>query len=142
MIPKRNKNSVSREISGSEVRLLEMPPVSDSLPIKFKDTAYTVSKLGLTCGNCGASIPNEQAFGSVSQMVPAVVDLDLLGICPECQIATPFRIRVRSNRLVEWRDQSGEWQSYTVYAPSRHGVKHALKDLWTVMRERFLPFTG
>lgn len=57
-------------------------------------------------------------------------------------LATPFRIRVRSNRLVEWRDQGGEWQSYTVYAPNRQGVKRALKDLWTVMRERFLPFTG
>lgn len=120
--------------SATQLKLLDMPPVSDSMPFSFEDTGFKVDKLELTCGHCGGAIPTNQAFGSVSKMVPTVVDLDLMGMCPKCQIATPFRIRVRSNRLVDWRDTDGTWQSYTVYSPNRKGLRHALRDMFAAMR--------
>lgn len=118
------------------MKLLEMPAVSESMPFSFEDTDFKVETLELTCGNCGGDIPTSQAFGSVSRMVSSVVDLDLMGMCPKCQVATPFRIRIRSNRLVDWRDADGTWQTFTVYAPNRSGLKHALRDMFAAIKER------
>lgn len=128
--------SSKKQVTGDQIKLLNMPPVSQSLPIRFDDTGFHVKSLGLTCGACKASIPEEQAFGSVARLIPSVVDLDCMGVC-RCGTATPFRIRVRSDRTVEWRDADGQWQTYTVYAPNRQGLKHALKDMFSVIRERF-----
>lgn len=129
--------SEPKEATTSHMKLLEMPALSESMPFSFEDTGFMVETLELTCGHCGGDIPTSQSFGSVSRMMPAVVDLDLMGMCPKCQVATPFRIRIRSNRLVDWRDADGTWQTFTVYAPNRSGLKHALSDFFTALKKRW-----
>lgn len=126
-----------KEATPNHLKLLEMPAVSESMPFSFEDTGFTVDTLKLTCGHCGGDIPTSQAFGSVSRMLSTVVDLDLVAMCPKCQVATPFRIRIRSNRQVDWRDADGTWQTYTVYAPNRSGLKHALSDMFAAIKSRF-----
>lgn len=135
-VERNMKEKTTHQITDSQFKLLKLPPVSQSLPICFEDTGFSIKSLKLTCGNCGANIPNDQAYGSVARMISSVVDLDLMGVC-QCEVATPFRIRIRSDRTAEWQDVDGSWQSFTVYAPTRAGLKHALKDMFLAIMLRF-----
>ena len=114
-----------------------MPSVDTHFPIEFKDTGFTMKTMDFACGNCDKAIPIKDVRGSVSHLVPKVVDMDLVGACRHCGIATVFKIRVRSNRWCEWlNNATGKWESFKVYAPGVEGVKDSLKDMFTAIKHR------
>lgn len=125
-----------REATEKELNLLELPTVESLLPIIFHDTDYTVRTLEFTCGNCSTRLPLSAVRGHASRLIERVVDLELLGVCPACNVATPFRIRIQSDRTCNWLDSDGSWQQFTVYASNGQRLKHALKDMVGAIKKR------
>lgn len=114
-----------------------MPSVDTHFPIKFEDTGFTMETMNFVCAHCDKAIPTKDVHGSVSRLVPKVVDMDLLGMCSHCRVVTVFKMRIRSNRWCEWlNNATDKWESFKVYAPGVEGVKDSLKDMFTAIKHR------
>ncbi len=129
------------EANRREKALLAEPSIDGFLPFKFSDTGFCIQSLNFCCSVCGENIALRDIHGTNSNLVARVLDLDLIGVC-SCGVATPYRIRVHSNRWCDWLNSDGSWQHFKVYAPTWIGVRAALKDLRAVVGERFLGHRG
>ena len=124
------------EATRRQKELLEMPSVSKSFPHKFEDTGFEMNTLEFTCGHCNTSIPVDAVRGNVSSLVKTILDMELMGLCPKCSVATPFRIRVHSNRTCIWQDETGNWNEFTVFSHDLKGVKESFVHMLQALRFR------
>lgn len=125
-----------KEASNYQLKLLGMPSIAREFPVTFKDTEFKMETMTFSCGHCETNIPMADVHGTASQMIERVLDIDSIARCPKCEFITPFKIRVHSDRKCEWQTIEGAWKTFMVYAPTKTGVKMALKDMFKVIKER------
>ncbi|QOX80875.1 hypothetical protein FY034_17790 (plasmid) [Trichlorobacter lovleyi] len=131
--------SACKEATPRQIKLLEMPTVEGHFPFVFKDSGFKVEKLDFACNVCDAKMYPRDVRGIVSNVVPRVLDLDLVGVCPKCGINTPFRVRLHSDQMYDWQDDSGEWHRSKVYAGSLNGIRMAFKDMFAALKALIMP---
>lgn len=120
-----------------QMKLLGQPSISGQFPLTFEDTGFKMQTIDFTCGNCESPIPTDSVHGTISRLIKRVIDMDLMGRCTKCGMATPFKIRVHSDRRCDWfSTETGKWQSEYIYPPNRHGVKAAFMDMLKAIKQR------
>ena len=117
-----------------QLELLQLPPLSSYLPHQFASTGFHIESLDCRCSVCDTVISNDEVRGIVSNLLPDVMDIDVIGKCPCCGIHTPFRIRIRSNRIYEWQDEHGQWHQSKIYEADWSGLRSVLADFVGLVR--------
>lgn len=84
-------------------------PIASLLPITFEGSDVRWESCTVTCSICDIDIPAELTRGTLTTVIPSVVTVETIAICPACRRLIPGQpIRFRSDGAVEWV-QSGSW---------------------------------
>lgn len=128
--------------SAQQLKMLEMPTIESHFPFEFAEGGFRVETLDFSCNSCDAKMDMADVRGVVSNLVPRVLDMNLVGRCQKCGVVTPFRLRVHSDRVYDWQDDHGQWHKSKVYAGSASGVAMAVKDMFAAIKGRFFGQRG
>lgn len=86
----------ARVPNGRDRQLLEMPALTDKLPLRF-DNGFTIDGFGGICSECEGMIPLESTFGSITRPTPRMVVIEAIGVCRCCRRGTPFLLRMKDD---------------------------------------------
>ena len=121
---------VLRPIDDRTHRLLNSPPVMDHLPVVF-DNGFKVTEFSGSCIKCDQSIGRNYMLGTVSRPFPFVAVIEARGVCPQCRIATRFKMRIKEDGRAEYLDANGSWAYQYFRKPSTFRRALALlKWIW------------
>ena len=88
--------------------LINSPQLNEMLPVNFPN-GKSLLEFGGECAGCGKEIPAPFLRGKVVFQLDTLVLVEAVGICNECRLATPFRVRVRDDLSMEYVSRSGQW---------------------------------
>jgi hypothetical protein len=97
-----------KPITSEQRKLLAAPTIESQMPIKFQN-GTTLTDWGGYCLVCEEPIQPDQLRGNITQVLPSVATIDAVGICPACNLLTPFHIRIRDTLAMEWQENNGQW---------------------------------
>jgi hypothetical protein len=112
------KNHRRVPITDRHRALLSSPSMGSQLPIKFACGNQLTEWAGF-CLGCEKRFSSEQMHGVVSQPLESVVSIESVAVCQECNLLTPFCMRVRDDLSREWVDEEGRW-----VRSSNHGTRY------------------
>ncbi len=103
--------TISSEYRTEQLRkmFLDSKPVSESMPITFKEESRQWVTINCSCGKCGKEIPENMVRGNTASLIPSVVTLECVAFCKECLLLIHHTYRFREDGSVEFVNDDGVW---------------------------------
>jgi len=101
-----------REMSELEIRTLEDgETLASQLPITF-ESGFVLTAMTTNCGLCGEEAPADACKAHITRMIEDTVTLNVVATCPNCNVPTVTKRRVKSDShgtRVQYQNEQGEW---------------------------------
>lgn len=98
----------TRPLTEKDLGLMHAETIISQLPVSFPN-GNSFDQFTGTCAFCGKDIPDECLKGRVSRPIDTVANIEAIGICLECEKATPFNCRIRDCLRMEFVSRDGNW---------------------------------
>jgi hypothetical protein len=89
--------------------LMQHPSICGQLPLMFVN-GTKVTQFKCKCSACKTTLPDELVRGYVTKPFETVAIVDAVGVCPKCNMATPYLYRLYNDKRVAVLTDKG-WET-------------------------------
>lgn len=87
-----------------------MPSIQSQMPVVFAEGAEWTHFEG-QCASCDKALTGDHLRGSIRRPLPAVAEVEAVGVCDECRLFTRFFYRLHADMRIT-APKAGGWQEW------------------------------
>jgi hypothetical protein len=100
--------TATRPVKEEDLTVWDNPTIAEQLPVSFSNDAKWTSITG-HCNGCAKDIPQSHFRGRIERSWPKVAVVNAIGFCEECQLLTPYHMRLHDDMRMTYEIEHGKW---------------------------------